>query len=99
MAYAVSQQLMEQIDTRRTDNEQCGRGFGSPQAPFGEIYSTHATIAAQLQDVSGTTTLTWRYVVGVQLSDSFNVTARDLAILDAPSSDSTTRYVSYRFDD
>jgi hypothetical protein len=39
--------------------------------PLGEIYSTHTTIDS--------VNLTWRFVMGVQLSADFNVTVGDLA--------------------
>ena len=50
-----------------------------------QVYSTHVTVGE----------LTWRYVVGVQLSSDYNVTARDLAM----PLDPLAQYRSYRYDD
>jgi hypothetical protein len=80
-AYATSTKLMEQLETARHSAEQrqraaaqhgetCEAGFGAPQGPLGEVYSTHTTVSG----------LTWRYVVGVQLSSDYNISASDLAI-------------------
>ena len=83
MAYAQSFGLMNKIKQREHKQEQCGRGFGAPQGPLGEVYSTHVTIG----------NLTWRYVVGVQLSAEYNVSTHDLSM------DSSEAYMSYKYDD
>ena len=62
-AAAISGALMEQIEAKRALDAECRGGFGAPQGPLGEIYSTHATI----RSASGTP-YTWRYVVGVQVA-------------------------------
>jgi len=69
-AYATSDLLMEQIEAKRALDEQCKGGFGAPQGPLGEIYSTHTTVGD----------MTWRWVVGVQVASDFNVTAQALGI-------------------
>ena len=70
-AYATSDLLMEKIAAKRAeDNEQCKGGFGAPQGPLGEIYSTHTTING----------MTWRYIVGVQVAHDFNVSAQALGV-------------------
>ena len=78
-AYATSDLLMESIDAKRALDEQCKGGFGAPQGPLGEIYSTHTTVGG----------MTWRYVVGVQVANDFNTTRKTLGI----SADDTTSYV------
>jgi hypothetical protein len=83
-AYTASAGLERQIAARQAQRgAQCGGKLGSVQGPLGEVYSTHATVSG----------LTWRYVVGVQLSSDYNVTTRDLAISGAAS------YVSYQYDE
>ena len=47
-----------QASVKRALDEQCKGGFGAPQGPLGEIYSTHTTVGG----------MTWRYVVGVQVA-------------------------------
>jgi len=69
-ALTVSQTWMDKSRARRGDPEQCPRGLGAPQGPLGEVYTTHTTVEG----------LTWRYVVGIQLTTAFNVTTSDLAI-------------------
>jgi len=103
MAYATSHELMEQIDRRRSENEQCGRGYGAPQGPLGEIYSTHTTIYVKAfgAEPGQESSLTWRYVVGVQLSDDFNVSAQALAVGGemTGAKGAPVSLVSYKFDD
>ena len=60
--------------------EQCPRGLGAPQGPVGEVYATHTTIGD----------FTWRYVIGVQLSNDFNVTTHDVGLGGDSSSESAT---------
>jgi len=99
-AYAQSEKLMEQIEERRERlNKQCNGEYGAPQGPLGEIYSTHTTVAQiseydERADASAAAAaLTWRYVVGVQLSGDYNVSAHDVAL---PLSG---KRFSYRYDD
>lgn len=84
-AYATSDLLMEAIEAKRSLDEQCKGGFGAPQGPLGEIYSTHTTIGE----------MTWRYVIGVQVASDFNVTAQTLGI--AATDDSG--YATYTYSD
>lgn len=84
-AYATSDLLMDSIEAKRSLDEQCKGGFGAPQGPLGEVYSTHTTIGE----------MTWRYVVGVQVAHDFNVTAQALGI-DAADDSS---YVTYTYSD
>jgi hypothetical protein len=84
-AYATSDLLMESIEAKRSLHEQCKGGFGAPQGPLGEVYSTHTTIGE----------MTWRYVVGVQVAHDFNVTAQTLGIAAADGSG----YVTYTYSD
>ena len=86
MAYATSDLLMEMIERKR---EECPRGYGAPQGPSGEIYSTHASI----RTASGRD-MTWRYVVAVQVSEALSIDARALGIADAE-----VKHVYYRYDD
>jgi hypothetical protein len=84
-AYATSDLLMEQIEAKRALDEQCKGGFGAPQGPLGEIYSTHTTVGD----------MTWRWVVGVQVASDFNVTAQALGIAAGDGGG----YVSYTYSD
>jgi hypothetical protein len=91
-SYTISAALLRQIDKRNA--VQCPRGgLGAPQGPLGEIYSTHTTVGG----------LTWRYVVGVQLSARHNVTAHDLAMPHHPAAAAAAAaaamHVSYRYDE
>ena len=81
-AYGASMAMMAKLRRRRQRQEKCTGGFGAPQGPFGEIYTTHTTIGTTTHTTIHTTTgtLTWRYVVGVQLSFDHNVSASDLAL-------------------
>jgi hypothetical protein len=54
---------------------------------MGEIYTTHVTVSG----------MTWRYVVGVQLSIDYNVSTSDLAIVGSNSSAVTIQYASYSY--
>ena len=88
-AYTMSAGLMRKIKERRlTANAQCkgNQKFGAPQGPLGEVYSTHTTVGE----------MTWRYVVGVQLAASYNVTRHDL-VLD--NDGASTQHVIYRYDE
>ena len=81
-AYAVSAGLMQKIKTRQAQaNAKCEGKLGAPQGPLGEVYSTHTTVGE----------MTWHYVVGVQLSSSYNVTAHDLSLA------AGVKHVSYEF--
>ena len=111
-AYATSAVLMEKLEAARRSAERkqqaaaqagetCAAGYGAPQGPLGEVYSTHVTISG----------MTWRYVVGVQLSADFNISASDMAIRPAGVTDdagefddadvavAAVAHVSYKFDD
>lgn len=72
-AYATSATLMDRLEAGRVEarrlqeeataaGEQCDAGYGAPQGPLGEVYSTHTSLA-----VTGGGVMTWRYVVGVQV--------------------------------
>jgi hypothetical protein len=85
-AYTMSAGLMQSVKQRQAQaSAQCGGRLGAPQGPLGEIYSTHATIGG----------MTWRYVVGVQLSSNYSVTTHDLAMGSGSDAGSV---VSYRYD-
>ena len=87
-AYAASVSMMAKLRRRRRQQETCTGAFGAPQGPFGEIYSTHATVS----------NLTWRYVVGVQLTHDRNVSAWDLSLPIARSEDEEgAAFVSYEY--
>ena len=94
-AYATSAALMGKLEgtrqhaeaerkQRAAAGEQCDAGFGAPQGPLGEVYSTHTTVSG----------MTWRYVVGVQLSADYNISASALAIHDPEE-----EHVSVAFDE
>ena len=83
-AAATSTALMEQVQARQALDKQCRGGYGSPQSPVGEVYSTHTTVSG----------MTWRYLVSVQVAEAFNVTATALGI-PADSADAVT----YTYDD
>ena len=92
---AVSAALVEQIEERKSAISQCDKsssssssterssGYGSPQSPMGELYSTHATVNG----------MTWRYVVGMQVAKPFRLSLRALGIVGA------AEYVSYSYDE
>ena len=101
-AYATSTVLMEKLEAARRSAEHkqqaamqagktCSASYGAPQGPRGEVYSTHVTVSG----------MTWRYVVGVQLSADFNISVGDMAIhhTDATDEAGAAAHVSYQFDD
>ena len=86
-AYATSEAMMAKLRRRRRQQETCTGAFGAPQGPFGEIYSTHATIS----------NLTWWYVVGVQLARDRNVSAWDLSLPIRSAEEEGEAFVSYEY--
>ena len=86
-AYATSEAMMAKLRRRRRQQETCTGAFGAPQGPFGEIYSTHATIS----------NLTWWYVVGVQLARDRNVSAWDLSLPIRSAEEEGAAFVSYEY--
>eukprot|EP00658_Telonema_sp_P-2_P020982 TRINITY_DN18331_c0_g1_i2.p1 TRINITY_DN18331_c0_g1~~TRINITY_DN18331_c0_g1_i2.p1 ORF type:complete len:431 (-),score=67.97 TRINITY_DN18331_c0_g1_i2:154-1446(-) len=89
-AYTISATWLRKAEAQQAkdecvDRDECPRGVGAPQGPLGEVYSTHSTIS----------NLTWRFVVGVQLSEGFNVTVHDLGMSGAAAG----THVTYGWDD
>jgi hypothetical protein len=81
-AYTMSAGLTGNVKQREAQaNAQCEGRLGALQGPLGEVYSTHTTISG----------MTWRYVIGVQLSANYTVTTHDLAMDSAGTSAASYR--------